>query len=428
MHPVARLAGIVCVFFFALLAWVTLGGVTHGRTNLQESGLAGSVADLWGSPQVQRAPTFSLEWDDTVWDVEEVTDAAGKKSTKSTARVVHNSVPVFPTQTRIDVDLKLDERRKGLLWFPLYDVGFDGKWAYTHTGVARPLRISFPFPDESGLYDGFRFVVNGEDVAQRIRPENGQVATLLQVNPGDQITVETGYRSRGMREWSYQPSQGVGQVEDFALVMHTDFAAIDYPSMTMSPTTRTVAGEGWTLEWIFARLVTGYGIGMVMPTHIQPGELASELAFSAPISLALFFLWVYVLGLLKGIEIHPVNYLFVAAAFFAFNLLFSYTADHLEIETAFGVASVVSVVLVVSYLRLVVGGRFALLEAGIAQLLYQVGFGVAHFYEGFTGLTITVLGILTLFALMQLTGRIRWGEALKSSTPAPRSPAPAPAA
>ena len=111
---------------------------------------------------------------------------------------------------------------------------------------------------------------------------------------------------------------------------------------------------------------------------------------------------------------HPINHFFLAAAFFSFHLLFGYTADRLPVEQAFALASVVSVLLVVSYLRLVVGPRFALVEAGLAQLLYLVGFSLAHFWEGFTGLTVTVLGILTLFALMQLTGRIRWAEVLKA--------------
>ena len=102
--------------------------------------------------------------------------------------------------------------------------------------------------------------------------------------------------------------------------------------------------------------------------------------------------------------------MFIAAAFFSFHLLFGYSADHLPVEAAFALSSVVSVVLVVSYLRLVVGPRFAFVEAGLAQLLYLVGFSLAHFFEGFTGLTVTVLGILTLFALMMLTGRIRWSD------------------
>jgi hypothetical protein len=40
--------------------------------------------------------------------------------------------------------------------------------------------------------------------------------------------------------------------------------------------------------------------------------------------------------------------------------------------------------------------------------VYLVGFSLAHFWEGYTGLTVTVLSIVTLFLLMQLTGRIRW--------------------
>ena len=72
-------------------------------------------------------------------------------------------------------------------------------------------------------------------------------------------------------------------------------------------------------------------------------------------------------------------------------------------------ATVVSVVLVTTYLRLVVSARFAFVEAALAQLVYLVDFSLAHFWEGFTGLTVTVLAIATLFVLMQLTGRVRWG-------------------
>jgi len=101
------------------------------------------------------------------------------------------------------------------------------------------------------------------------------------------------------------------------------------------------------------------------------------------------------------------------AVFFAFNLLFGYTADRLPVEAAFLLSSAVSVGLVASYLRLVVGSRFAFLEAGLAQLLYQVGFSFAHFFDGYTGLSITVLVVVTLFFLMQLTGRLSWSAVFR---------------
>jgi hypothetical protein len=74
------------------------------------------------------------------------------------------------------------------------------------------------------------------------------------------------------------------------------------------------------------------------------------------------------------------------------------------------ISSIVSIFLVVSYLRLVAGIRFAALEAGTAQLIYLVFFSYAFFWKGFTGLTITVISVITLFVVMQATGKIRWSD------------------
>lgn len=64
------------------------------------------------------------------------------------------------------------------------------------------------------------------------------------------------------------------------------------------------------------------------------------------------------------------NYFFLACAFFSFHLLMAYLVDHISIHLAFAICSAVSVFLLVSYLRLVVGMRFAAIEAGLAQVIY----------------------------------------------------------
>jgi inner membrane protein involved in colicin E2 resistance len=113
---------------------------------------------------------------------------------------------------------------------------------------------------------------------------------------------------------------------------------------------------------------------------------------------------------LRGIDLHPMNYFFLACAFFAFHLLLAYLVDRMPLMAAFLICSVVSMFLTISYLRLVVGLRFAAFEAGIVQLIYLVLFSYALFNEGWSGLTITIGAIITLFVAMQLTGRIRWDE------------------
>ena len=58
--------------------------------------------------------------------------------------------------------------------------------------------------------------------------------------------------------------------------------------------------------------------------------------------------------------------------------------------------------------RVVAGTRAALLEAALAQVVFLVLFSYAFFFEGYTGLTVTVGAIVTLFVLMQMTARVDW--------------------
>ena len=88
----------------------------------------------------------------------------------------------------------------------------------------------------------------------------------------------------------------------------------------------------------------------------------------------------------------------------------AYLVDHIPIEPAFAISAVVSVFLVVSYMRLVVSDRFAFKEVALAQLVYLVLFSYTFFFEKFTGLAVTILCIFTLFAMMQLTGKLNWDE------------------
>ncbi|MCZ2156298.1 MAG: inner membrane CreD family protein, partial [Bryobacterales bacterium] len=204
-------------------------------------------------------------------------------------------------------------------------------------------------------------------------------------------------------------------VSDFLLSMHTNFKNIDFPESGLAPTDRTEDGSGWNLHWKYENLLSGLNVVMAMPAKLQPGELVSRITFFAPVSLMFFFFLMFILTLLKNIEIHPMNYFFLAASFFAFHLLLAYTADLIDIHLAFLLSAGVSIFLVVSYLRLVVGPRFAFAEAGLLQFLYLVGFSYTFFLEGYSALCVTVASIVTLYIVMRLTAKIRWAELFAAS-------------
>src|SRR5690606_35010708 len=117
-------------------------------------------------------------------------------------------------------------------------------------------------------------------------------------------------------------------------------------------------------------------------------------------------------------NLHPMNYFFLAAGFFALQLLFAYLVDHFNVHLSFAVAAAVSVGLVCGYLHLAAGRRL-LLIALPAQFAFMVLFGYSFFFDGVTGLTIAIGAVVTLAILMAASARVDWGEKFKRPAKAP---------
>jgi hypothetical protein len=58
----------------------------------------------------------------------------------------------------------------------------------------------------------------------------------------------------------------------------------------------------------------------------------------------------------------------------------------------------------------VAGVRNRLWPGAVAQLIYLVAFSYAFFFEGLTGLTVTIGAVVTLFVLMHLTAKVKWAD------------------
>ena len=393
-----------------------LGGTISSRTGSSNEQLQGRVASTWGTPQEQAPPTAAYT----------ITEVRNVARWENGASVVHEEkvatqVPVGLSASRVQVDFHLDPRQKGLLWYSTYQVQFAGDYSFrNNTAESQTFCFRFRFPAQKAIYDGLLMQINGTRISPATDDQgaNGEAV----VGPGETSVFHIAYRSQGLNSWRYKLGDGVAQAHDFTLNMKTNFKDIDFADDTLSPTAKQRTADGWDLTWHYSDLISGFQIGMTMPEKLQPGPLAGEISYAAPISLFFFFFLMFIITTMRNIDLHPVNYFFLATAFFAFHLLLAYLVDHISIHIAMVIASVVSIALVVSYLRLVVGIRFAALQAGTAQLIYLIVFSYAFFWKGFTGLAITIISVITLFVVMQATGRIRWSErfaareALKPST------------
>jgi inner membrane protein involved in colicin E2 resistance len=404
-----RIVAIAFIFVFASAAWVILGTTIFSRTYDLDQTLEGRVTSLWGAPQSQSPPVALCE---------HVVPKSTETLENGIKRVVTEKVSVtdmLPLESsRVDVSLGLEHRQKGLLWYSTYKVGFAGTYAFRNTTDQDKVTFTLKFPTEQAIYDDLVFTVNDAPVV--LTNEKNTTTGVATVKPGETAMLKIAYRSQGLNDWRYNFGSDVSQVRDFRMHMTTNFKAIDFPENTLSPSEERETADGWELEWNYKNLVSGFQIGMAMPEKLQPGPLAGRISFFAPVSLFFFFFLMFIITTMRGIELHPMNYFFLATAFFSFHLLLAYLVDHVSIHTAFAVSSVVSIFLVISYLRLVVGTRFAAREAGLAQFIYLVMFSYAFFFKGFTGLAVTIGSILTLFVVMQITGRVRWAEKFAAKT------------
>src|SRR4029453_17098708 len=106
-----RIIAIAFIFICTSVAWAILGVTLFSRTYDSGAVSANQVASLWGTAQNQAPPTASY-----------------KTTTTRQQPGVENGVPVVRTisedhitplpleSSKIDVDLDLQHRQKGLLW------------------------------------------------------------------------------------------------------------------------------------------------------------------------------------------------------------------------------------------------------------------------------------------------------------------------
>ena len=378
---------IVVIFTMVSIAWAILGGTVYIRTENQRGELSPEVDARWGpAGLVQPAPRPD------------------------------------PDETEISVDFHHQDRYMGLLWFSTYTVQFTGTYKIVRpTNRPAPATFTFQLPSKARVFENLAVTFDGEPL------KVGQIKTGDQLSiplpAGQEHTVVVTYRTQGRDRWEYDLAHGSDEttmVKKLSLTATTNFAEIDYPKGSASPTPDPAqqTDGGMKAVWKFENRSTRQRIGIEMPARTNAGPIAARMALYAPVSLFFFFTVMFTIVILKKI---PLHYLFISAGFFAFHILMAYLVDKIDIHYAFWICAVTSAFLVVSYMRLVAGAKFAVVYAGLAQLVYLVGFSYAFFWVGWTGLTIVVVAIITLFVLMQATGRLDWNEVFRAATAKERS-------
>lgn len=401
-----RVFVVIGIFIATAIGWAILGGTVMKRTRDADDILTGKVSELWGSEHIQKSPVAVY-----------YTYEKEKRYNEETGKYyyVDNKRTHFidPQSSNIQAEFELDYRRKGLVWFSTYRVGFNGHYTFKNTSD-KPTGtfVEFVFPASGAIYDNFRITIDGEPFDSHGKMGNF-ISVPFPLNAGEEKSMKITYNSQGLGNWKYVFGEGVKSVKDFTLTAETNFSNPDFPSGTISPSHKEEKPDGWKLVWEYKDLVTGYNIGIEMPKKMNPGPLASRISFFAPIPLLFFFTTLLIFGSIQKRNLHPMHFFLLAASVFSFHLLYAYLVDHVDIHVTFWISSCVALLLAVGYMWRVVNRRFAFVVVGLSELIFLVLFSYAFFFPGWTGLIITIGSIITLAILMFSTAKIKWGEVFK---------------
>ena len=221
-----HLAGVALILIGASIAWFVLGGTIAVRTHGSDSAQRDQLAAQWGSEHVQTAPKF--------W----VTTAR-----RQAGHVYYEQSPVPTASSRIAVDLVLDPRQKGLLWYNTYGVAFAATYRVERAAAGTRAHVDFAFPSDNATYDDVTVAVDGKRIA--VTSASGIVSAPLPPGRGPMSTVTVGYRSHGIGRWTYQFGEGVVSVHDFMLTMNTNFGQSTFrPKRSRRPSKQETPG-GW---------------------------------------------------------------------------------------------------------------------------------------------------------------------------------------
>jgi len=429
LRQLAQLAAIAVIFLGFTIAWVILGSVNAGRTEGQTDLLSKRVQNSYGGPLIITPPRIYYER-----TKERKVKVAGLETISS----FKEREAVDPSDSNVAIDLSLERKKVGNLWFSVFFAKYQGHYEYDVEAIPKDVRSETLFllpglSSSESIFRNIEFKLNGalvEPLARIVSNTPVELTATRYVN--GKLMVDFSYETTGTGYFLYLLSnlgqqQTVGEhevrsdsieqarltrLDNFNLKVTTDFIKYEFPKRTVPYTTLRQEDGRSEFEWLFDKTVTGKNIGLIVPQELNPGDIASRISFFAPISLLFFFVVVTIFGILAKNRLHPMHYAFLAATFLSFHLTFSYAADHLSMHVAFATASFVSCILTFNYLGRVKNHKYALVGTSL-QLLYLVVFSWSFFYQtdsglGITGLIVTIVSVATLFVLMQLTAKLDW--------------------
>lgn len=379
------------------------------------------------------------------------------QQTREEPLVAHRVKLVFPQKMDTRSQLGTETRWRGIFPVTVFNSRHDstGHFAWVPPEPQEPggrialgePRLLMGLSDLRGLMSSPQLVLGG--VTLSVGPANNTDklparlplaapfdAGLLQT--GQKIDFSLGMEVAGTGQMGWVPLADANTVKLSANWPHPSFHG------DFLPRARTVTAQGFEASWSVPSLSTRaqqtflqdverskpldtFSVSLANPVDVY--RLTERATKYATMFIVLTFAAFFVLEVVRGWRIHPMQYLMIGAALVLFFLLLLSLSEQFGFFLAYLLASAACIGLLTHYLAQVLAGwRPALAMSGLLVALYGVLYGILISEDN-----ALMMGSLLLFgvlaAIMVVTRRLDWygvmGSPEKPSQAKPQNPADA---
>jgi len=443
MNRFPLLSKTLMIGLLALLLLIPLGMIESKiseRHNLQYN-VQQDIARSASGPQTLSGPFLVVSY--KLRERQTYKDDKGVERTRVCECGPYETV-IAPHSLTIDGNADVETRIRGIYQARVYNLhsaitgNFDVPEGY---GSGKPLDEIIPvgasfvmkLSDSRGIHNTPQLTLNGkkyEFEAGSIKPLSGNgIHVPLQAMAADQthsLRFDFPLDLQGMTTLAIAPSGNNTEMSLKSTWPHPSFGG------SFLPRTRNVDAKGFNAHWLVTNLARNsdianeagqpaaqetFSVDFIDPVDVY---LLSERAVKYGVMfVVLVFTAFFMFEVLRGLRIHPMQYLLIGLAMAMFFLLIISLSEHIPFLAAYGISGAACVTLIGVYLAGVLKNRKpALIFSGGIALLYAVLFGVLKSEDN-----ALLMGSLIMFSalatVMVLTRRMDWYRLNQPATPIP---------
>jgi inner membrane protein len=390
------------------------------------------IAAGFGGSQILGAPILKVDTQDRTVVV--------NPSTMSRTETWTEGAPLhlLPDDVQIASEVSVEVRSKGIYSVPVYVSKVVITGVFKPEAIASlllsnadvqvlPTRALFQLPVSGVKY--LRALTLFEIDGQSLRAASGQVAGFAALSAPIDLKSRSQSNPLGFRlEFEIAGSESL---HFLPLGSHTTVTAkVAWPHPDFDgaflPISRELKPQGYSAKWEVlelnrsypqvwrgttvtdsALLATAFGVRLFQPSNIYTQNYRAVrygILFVA-ITFACFFAWEHVV---RGLRLHPMQYLLVGLALATFYLLLLALSEHIGFAFSYGVAAAALVALITTYISGATNNRIAAFGIGGALTITYGILYVILLSEDYALLFGSLLLFAILAALMLATRRLDW--------------------